>query len=170
MKHVHALIPLFIFSFLAIFEGCGGCPYSFNGSSVPPHLKTIALPYADDKTGSGEAGLREIFTQTLVQKFNNDNSFRITDRSKADAVLDVTLVSLNEAPMVVTAGETVSGRRITLVVSVVYRDMVKKKTILEKQFNNYGDFSSGITERTNAIKTAIDKITDDILLDVVSGW
>jgi hypothetical protein len=49
---------------------------------------------------------------------------------------------------------------------------VKKKIIFEKQFNNYADYpaSSGRTGRDGAVTAAIGKITDDILLDAVSGW
>lgn len=31
-----------------------GCAYSFTGSSVPNHLKTIAIPFAIDRSGSGK--------------------------------------------------------------------------------------------------------------------
>ena len=54
---------------------------------------------------------------------------------------------------------------------VTYRDLVQKKNVFEKTFSNYGDYNPiNISERANAITTAVDKITDDILLDTVSGW
>ena len=61
---------------------------------------------------------------------------------------------------------------ITISVLVTYRDLVEKKNIFEKTFTNYGDYDpqGSITDRTNAVTTAVDKISDDILLDTVSGW
>ncbi len=172
MKIHLTISTLFLLSFLSIFEGCGGCPYSFSGSSVPPHLKTIAVPYADDKSGSGEAGLRETFTQKLTQKFIDDNSLRISERNTADAILETTITSFGTAPSVITSGSTVSSRRVTITVSAVFRDMVKKKVIYEKQFSNYGDYdtSLGNDAKDAAIKKAIDNITEDILIDTISGW
>ena len=172
MKRTHTISTLFLLSILSIFEGCGGCPYSFSGSSVPPHLKTIAVPYSDDKSGSGEAGLRETFTQKLTQKFIDDNSLRVTERNTADAILETTITSVNDAPSVITSGTTVSTRRITITVNAVFRDMVKKKVVFEKQFSNFGEYSGslGRDARDAAIKKALDNITEDILLDTISGW
>ncbi len=148
------------------------CIYSFTGAAVPPHLKTIAVPVADDKSGAGEPGLRELLTNQLTQKLIDDNTFNVTERTNADAVLECTITSLSDAPAVVTAGESVTSRRITISVKVIYRDMVQKKTIYDKSFSNYGDYSPGgsIEDRKKAIETAIDLITEDIVLDTVSGW
>ena len=54
----------------------------------------------------------------------------------------------------------------------VYRDLIQRKAIYDKSFSNYGDYPSGgtIEERKDAIETAIDLISEDILLDTVSGW
>jgi len=152
---------------LVNFVGC--CSYSFTGASVPEHLKTISIPIADDRSGSGEPGLRESFTNTLVQKFIDDNTFQVAEKLKSDAVLECAITSLKDAPAIVTAGENVSSRRITISIQVIYRDLVKRTVIYEKTFSNYGDYIL-ITDRTQAIQTAIDKITEDILLDTVSGW
>jgi len=146
------------------------CIYSFTGAAVPSHLKTIAVPVADDKSGAGEPGLRELLTNQLTQKLIDDNTFNVTERTNADAVLECTITSLSDAPAVVTAGESVTSRRVTISVRVVYRDMVQKKTIYDKSFSNYGDYSPGTQDRQDAIDTAIDLITDDIVLDTVSGW
>jgi hypothetical protein len=158
--------------YISILNFTGCCIYSFTGSSVPEHLKTIAIPISDDRSGSGEAGLRELFSDRLTQKFIDDNSLQVTDRTKADAVIESTILSLPDAPVVVRAGEQVETRRITLSVHAVYRDLIKRKTIYDKTFSEYGDYSStgDINARRTAIEEAVEKITDDILLDTVSGW
>ncbi|NWF50447.1 MAG: LptE family protein [Ignavibacteriaceae bacterium] len=157
---------LFVMGLVTNFVAC--CAYSFTGASVPEHLRTIAIPIADDRSGVGEPGLRELLTNELIRKFIDDNTLQVTEKTKADAVLECTITSLSDAPSVVTAGENVTSRRVTVSVRVVYRDLVKRKTIFEKVFTNYGDYTSG--SRRPAIEDAVNKITEDILLDTVSGW
>ncbi len=163
---------LLIVNIFIIFQGCSGCPYSFSGASVPPHLKTVAIPFTEDRSGSSEGGLRELFNTQLTQKFISDNNLAISDRTNSDAVLETSIISFSDLPGAVTGGETLASRRISISVQVVYRDLVKKRVIYEKQFSNYGDYAAGggIAERTKGIETAVDKITDDILLETVSGW
>ena len=164
------ILHLFIIYLVINFTGC--CAYSFTGASVPKHLKTIAIPNAEDRSNSSVPGLSEMFTNKLTQKFINDNTLQVTNKSNADAILECTITSLSDVPSVIAAGENVTSRRITITVRVVYKDLVKRKTIYDKSFSNYGDYPSGgsINDRNNAIETAIDRITDDILLDTVSGW
>jgi Lipopolysaccharide-assembly len=165
------IIPwLFIAVIVVNFNGC--CIYSFTGASVPEHLKTIAIPIADDRSGGAEPGLREKITQLLTQKFIDDNTLQVSDKSTANAILECTIVSLTDAPAIVSAGEQIATRRITISVQVVNKDLVKRKTLFEKTFSNYGDYPSGgsIDSRRTAIEEAIEKITQDILLDTVSGW
>ena len=47
-------IRIVLFLVLAILQGC----YSFTGSSLPAHLKTIAIPVFDDRSGAGIAQFR----------------------------------------------------------------------------------------------------------------
>lgn len=168
---VIALLNLLFVGFIAInFTSC--CAYSFTGASVPEHLKTIAIPIADDRSGTGVSGVREKLTQTLIQKFIDDNTLLVSERTSANALLECTIVSLLDNPAIVTAGENISTWRATLKVNVIYRDLVKRKTVFEKTFTNYSDYDSNnpVTGRTTAIEETIDKISEDILLDTVSGW
>jgi hypothetical protein len=149
------------------------CSYSFTGSSIPPHLKTISIPVFSDKSGSGEFDLNRKLTNQLIQKFIDDNTLLVSDRLNSDSFLDGTIIALSDAPNVVSGGENVTSRRITVTVRVIYKDLVKKRQIFEKNFSNYGDYIVGgdITSvRKLAIDSAIDKITEDILLGVVSNW
>ncbi len=167
VKHI---FPLVIFLLLLNFEACN---YSFTGASVPSHIKSIAVPFFQDRSGSGESELSVLFTKQTIQKFVDDNTLQVTDRVNADAVLEGTVISLSDAPAVVSGGENVTSRRITITVKVTYRDLVRKRTIFEKNFSDYGDYPVGgdiTTVRLQAIETAVDKITEDILLGVVSNW
>ncbi|HRN27075.1 MAG TPA: LPS assembly lipoprotein LptE [Ignavibacteriaceae bacterium] len=166
-----AILNLLFVALTAInFTAC--CAYSFTGASVPEHLKTIAIPIADDRSGSGEPGLRENLTQKLIQKFIDDNTLQVSERTSANALLECSIVSLSDAPAIVSAGESITSRRVTIGVRVIYRDLVKRTTVFEKTFSNYSDYlsSNPIEGRKTAIEEAIDRISDDILLDTVSGW
>jgi hypothetical protein len=159
--------------FVLVFSTCLlGCSYSFTGSSVPPHLKTIAVPLFDDQSGFGEAGLRELFTNKLISRFTQDNSLQIADKKDADSILEGTIVAVRDEPSVVGSGETVSKRRLTIVVNAAYQDMKLRKKVWEKQLSNWGDYEigAGPAERQSAIAVAIEKLTEDILLETVSGW
>jgi hypothetical protein len=173
-KNKKILFVVLYFLFVAItainFTSC--CAYSFTGASVPEHLKTIAIPIADDRSGSGEANLRENLTQKLIQKFIDDNTLQVSERTSANALLECSIVSLSDAPAIVSAGESITSRRVTIGIRVIYRDLVKRITVFEKTFSNYSDYLSAnpIEGRKTAIEEAIDRISEDILLDTVSGW
>ena len=163
---------MFLFIIYGVINFVGCCAYSFSGASVPAHLKSITIPPTLDRSGSGEPGLGELFTGKLTQKFVDDNTLQVSNKSNADAILTCIISSLNDAPSVIAAGESVTKRRITINVQVTYKDMVIRKTVYEKGFSGYADYSSSgsIAERRTAIEAAIDNITDNILLDTVSGW
>lgn len=153
---------------LLSLQGC----YSFTGASVPPHLKTIAVPLFDDQTGMGTPDLREKLTRKLIERFNRDNNLQVADRSRADCIIEGVIVSMTDAPSVVAGGENVTKRRVTLNLKATFRDMKLKKQIWEKQLSNFGDYDSGadIAQRQAAIDVALDKLTEDIVLETVSGW
>lgn len=148
------------------FDGC----YSFTGSSVPSHLKTVAIPLFEDVSGFGEAGLREKFTQELIQLFVNDNSLEIGDRLSSDSILEGTITAIVDAPSVIAPGEQVTTRRVTMTVHASYTDMKFKKKIWEKDFTNWGEYDQGTQTRSVALDEAVRKVTEDMLLETVSGW
>ena len=93
-------------------------------------------------------------------------------RTQADAQLECTIVSFTDAPSILGAGENVEQRRVTITVQVIYKDLVKKVNVFDNNFTNYGDYKPGTVanERVVASEVAVEKISEDILLAVVSGW
>jgi hypothetical protein len=153
---------------LALWGGC----YSFTGASVPSHLKTISIPLVDDQSGFGEPGLRERFTTELTNLFISDNSLQIADKTTSDSMLEGAITSVTDAPSIVGQGEQVSKRRVTITVQFAFQDMKLKKKVWDKSFSNWGDYDSGsgVSQRDVALQEAIRKISEDILLETVSGW
>ena len=157
------IVPLFV---AIALTGC----YSFSGSSVPAHLKTVAIPLFEDQSGFGEPGLKENFTNTLIGRFVNDNSLQIADRNSADSIIEGSITSVLDAPSVIEPGEQVSTRRITVTVHVTFTDLKLRKKMWEKDFSNWGDYASSTGTRTTALNDAVGKVTEDILNETVSGW
>jgi hypothetical protein len=157
---------------IVTLSGCAGCPYSFTGASVPPHLKTIAIPIVDDQSGYGDPTLRDTFSQQLLNRFVNDNTLQPADRNSADSILEGVITSVKDAPAVVEGGDQVSKRRITVTAHVTFRDLKLRKKVWEKDFTQWGDYSSGggLTQRNDGIAEAVRKITEDILNETVAGW
>ncbi|MCU0424837.1 MAG: LPS assembly lipoprotein LptE [Candidatus Kapabacteria bacterium] len=152
------------------FSALTGC-YSFTGGSIPPHLKTLSIPIAEDNSVGGSAQMRENLTQLIVQAFRRENAFTLV-QDRADAVLEVTITGLTENLATVATGELERDKQIMVNVSVVYQDRVKQKQIWVKQFAPPQTFSvaSGLQGRDAAIERALRQIANDILLAVVSGW
>jgi len=165
-----SLYLLSVYFLICCFSGCS---YSFTGASIPEHLTSIAIPILKDNSGGAEPELREKLTNLLTKKFVEDNQLRVVPKVNADALLEGAIVALTDGPAVVSGGEQVTSRRITVTVRVLYRDLVKKTNVFEKNFSDYGDYSTegDITAvREKAIDEAIEKITEDILINVVSNW
>ena len=149
-------------SFIAVaLSGCAGCPYSFTGASVPPHLKTIAIPIVEDQSGYGDPTLRNQFSQELLQRFVNDATLEPADRNRADSMLEGVITGVRDAPAVVEGGDQVSQRRITVTVHVTFRDLKLRKKVWEKDFTQWGDYPSGggLTQRNAGITEAVRKLT-----------
>jgi hypothetical protein len=169
-----SLVHRVLFSFLIAISlsGCAGCPYSFTGASVPPHLKTIAIPIVEDQSGFGDATLRDQFSRQLLQRFVNDATLQPSDRSNADSILEGVITGVRDVPVVVEGGDQVSKRRVSVTAHMTFRDLKLRKKVWEKDFTQWGDYLSGggLTQRNDGISEALRKITEDILNETVAGW
>jgi hypothetical protein len=158
-----------IFSF--IFNSCG--IYSFKGNNPPEGIKTIAVPLFVDNSGFAESGLKEQFTELLKNKIISDNTLRLADKTTADGVLTCTITSVKDDALVISGNENVTKRKITINVNVVFENLKKQKKIWDRNYENWGEYNSStssFSERQNGITLARDKITDDILNDIISNW
>ena len=161
-----SVLLLFGICALVLYSGC----YSFTGASVPAHLKTVAIPLFEDVSGFGEPGLREKFTQKLIELFRSDNNLEIGERLTSDSIVEGTIVGVTDAPSVISGNDIVTTRRVTVNVRASFTDMKLRKKVWEKDFSNWGEYVQGQQTRDVALADAVNKVAEDILLETVSGW
>jgi len=150
-----------------------GCTYSFKGASPPDGIRTIFIPTFEDISGFGSANLRDDFTRLLKNKFITDATLEYAEKVNADGILFCTIKSVSDEPLVVSGGDQVSKRKITIDVLVDFQNLKSKKSVWKKNFSNWGEYESsggGFTKRDQGIQVAMNKIADDIVIEVTSNW
>jgi len=158
--------------FLVVFATLQGC-YSFTGSSLPVHLKTIAIPVFEDRSGAGIAQFRGELTSGLANKIEAQSALRLTpSMTRADALLEGTITSFSDAPSQLSSiTERAQTNRVTLVVQAGMVDRVKKTSLFEQSFVGFSDYRAGnAIAQQEALRSCVGQIIDQIFDRVVSGW
>ncbi|TAE32089.1 MAG: hypothetical protein EAZ92_02060 [Candidatus Kapaibacterium sp.] len=156
-----------LIALLLVAHGC----YSFTGSSVPAHLKTLQIPLVEDNSPITQGQFRDLLTQQLIQNFRRENAFKLVE-DQADAVLLATIANIGEETANVQAGELERDKKVVVTVNVVCEDRVKLKNFIQKSFSatiTY-EVSGGVQARNTALQRAFQQVANDIVLGVVSGW
>jgi hypothetical protein len=160
--------------FIVLIAGTvGGC-YSFKGGSTPAHLHTVIIPPVEDVSGFFKATVREDMSRELIRRFRDDNSLRVIDDPNADSRLEVTITSIKtDERRNIGSNEFETVRGVVIVARATFVDNVKKREIYhDRTFQ--GDAQYDISRRdegeNEAISTALDLLTEKILLETVANW
>ncbi len=150
------------------FAACG--PYSFSGSSVPSHIKTIAVPLFEDQTT--EFGIKEQLTDAVIEEITRDNSMKIANESVANAIVYGKIISITDQAYTYDENEQVQSHRVTITVAVEVRDIQKGAPLWQEQWRQWGEYviDPSTDARQEGIKAAVKKIAEDVLNKTVSGW
>jgi hypothetical protein len=154
---------------LSILAACllAGC-YSFSGTTLPPHLKTVRIDPVINKTL--ESSLADQITQGLEEGFRSRSNLRKVNDG-GDAELITVLTDYSHRPQS-TSGATVTSYRVDMLVSVRFVDRVKGDTLYkDDRVPGFGQYSveKGETEETGK-RMAVDNLVKVVLDNSVSGW
>ena len=166
MKIKSAFYVLVLFGILFV-SSCGY--YSLKGS-LPPHLKTIAIPLFDNQTA--EFGITETLTDAVIDEFVRDGSLKIAERSNADVVLVGTIAGISDRAGAYDQQEVVQDVKVYITVRVECTDQVKRQTMWDERITQFGSYdpAEGPDGRATAYDEAFDKLSQDILNKTVSNW
>ena len=174
-----------------LFILCSCSFYSMSGS-IPPHIKTIAIPLIENETS--EFGIAEDITDGLLKSFNEEGFLKITDESNAHSVLKGTVKKVHVGPYTYSKAESVSEYRFKIDIRFKWYDVKNEKNLIDGNYSGFGAYgisgdisSDGIDNdndgkiddadddefgepRAFATKVAVRKIAQDILNDILTTW
>jgi hypothetical protein len=148
---------------ILVISECG--IYSFSGSTLPPHIKTVAVPLFEDKTT--EFGIDQKFTDGLIDAIIQDNTLKIADPRSADALVRGEILRVEDRAGQYNAQETASDYRVSITAKVAFEDVKKRQILWEETWTQWGSYTD---DREAGIDEAIKKISTEILNRTVSGW
>jgi hypothetical protein len=164
----------FKYLLVVLFLSFAGC-YSFSQGSLPSHVTTVSVPLFGDQARSGIGQLRERLTTELTDKIQTQSSLVIEQsRRDASSVIEAIIKDYKDEPsQISSASERATQNRITITVSVTYRDLVKKQTLFTQTFTSFSDYPIGdFSAQQESITETIDQVSEDILNRMLagSGW
>lgn len=157
-------IPLLL---LCLAAACG--VYSFKGS-LPPHLKTVAVPLFENRTA--EFRVAEDLTDAVITAFTRDNSLKIAERSAADVLVEGIIVQIDERAGAFDQSESVQDMKIYLSVQLKCTDQVRREEMWSERLTHFGTFdpAAGPESRNEALAEAMEKVSQDLLNKTVANW
>lgn len=166
----HGVYLSLFLSLMLCLQGC----YSFTGATLPPHIKTVAVPPFDEQSGAGVAQLGAEFTEKLIDAIEAQSSLNIeSDIGRADALVEGAIVSFSDEPSQIgSETERAITNRITIVVRATFTDRIQNKAFFTRtSFNGFDDYNIGdFAAKEQAIETAVDQIVDDLFNRMISNW
>ena len=172
---------------LLLLSACG--IYSFKGN-LPPHIKSISVAPIENQTA--EFAVTDLANQLLSEFFLAENVLRVTSEENAHSSLRVVVTKVTDQPFTYTVGERVEEWRLDIRAQVVWYDLIRNAPFFEKTLTAFGIYrpggdigsdeidndNDGVVDeedefgdpREFAIRTAILKISQDILSEVTSTW
>lgn len=162
---------------VAILALTAGCGYHLRGtgSSLPPTVKTMAIPVFKNLTTRYQLDLK--LTRAVINEMVARSKVSLeADPARADAVLEGEVVSFTATPVAFT-GQTQADRyTITVTARVALRDQATRKTLFsnpsfvymeEYQVPPGRDFESVQTE---AIDRVSEKFARSLVVAILEGF
>jgi hypothetical protein len=156
-----------LLSFLTIIGGCSY--YSFSGSTLPSHIKTVAVPLFENRTT--EYGITDRLTEEIINMLVRDNTLKVVPEGKADSLLRGSIVGYEKEAYTFDENENVREYIVRIYVDASFEDLRKKKQLWqEERLEGWGTYlAQGETEE-NAQEGAIAKLSEDLVNKLIAGW
>ena len=146
--------------------------YSFSGSGLPGHLRTVAVPIFENRTA--EIGIREALTDAVTEALITDGRLRVVAPESADSIIEGAVVDYKEQAYTYDRSENVQEYIVRIYLDISYRD-VKNRTVIweEKRMEGWGTYDVSVSppeEIDAGRERAIAKLAEDIVNKTLSGW
>jgi hypothetical protein len=112
---------------LVVPLGLASCGYSFSGSALPAHVKTIGIPVFQNDTL--EYGVEKELTDRVTEAFIQDNHLKVVGEHEADAVLVGRIIGYENKVFSYTGSQTAEEYIVKIRIAVSLKDQVANKEL-----------------------------------------
>jgi hypothetical protein len=149
-----------------------GC-YSFSGSNLPGHIKTIAVPTIENETL--EPGIEQEVTTGLTNRFLDDGRLKIGRANSADARLDARLTRYENKVNNYSAAQEPLDYIVVMSLDVQMRDQVKNRELwAQENLTATAIYVPGgggaLTSENQARAQAISDLASDVVNRTLEQW
>ena len=157
---------------LLALTSCSVVRYSFSGTSIQADVKTITIPYVENKAIRVNPALSNDLTEALQDKYRKLTSLEQVDVD-GDLELVCEVTGYDVKATAITADEQAAQNRLTVTVKVEFTNKKYPEDDVSKSFSAYEDFDS--TQSLDAVEgalceTIIEKLVEDIFNATVAQW
>ncbi len=147
-----------------------GCGYHLSGTggSLRKYMRTISVPVFENE--SNEPLIQRQFTDAVRQAFLTDGRLRLTGPKNADLLLTGIIDVYSVRSVAFSKDDVVTESIITLGVTVLVKDQVKKKAYMENKLKANRDFRSDslVINSEAARQAALEEAYRDLARQIVS--
>jgi len=149
--------------------GCG--VYSFSGSSLPSHLKTVTLPLVGNQ--SMDPDVADELTRELNRQILADNLLRIVS-DEGDATISGTVISYTHEPFTFDASAArqvdVQEYIVKVRAEIEFYDNVKDAALFKETLEGQGKYDFTKEVESDGRKRAVLDLVQRILQNSLQGW
>jgi hypothetical protein len=159
---------LFLFC-SCVLTGCG--VYTFSGSTLPSHLKTVDIPLFINQ--SLQPGVAEDITAELNKQVQESNLLKPVSQG-SDATFNGKVLSYKNHPYTYGTQSlrevNVSSYSVTISVEVEFYDNKKDKVLYKGVITEEGIYDFNTETEETGKRKAVEKIIDQIMQNSVQSW
>lgn len=155
--------------FLLLLSSCG--IYSFTGAAIEG--KTINIHFIENNARTVVPSLSPTFTEKLRQRILSQSSLSQINNDKTDYDLTGTITAYDVSVASVSGNETSSKNRLTITVSIDFKNRLNEKGNFVQSFSRFADFSSSQNIQNVELKLISDisdQLADDIFNRAFVNW
>lgn len=151
--------------------GLCGCIYTFSGSTLPSHLKTVEITLFSNQ--SLEPNVADEITQALNNEVLSGNLLKSVQKD-GDAVITGTVTSYANTPYTFGATDTrqvsVQQYVVRIIAQVEFTDKKKDETIYKGSVTGEGIYDLQKQKEIDGRQAAIKALVQRIMENSVQGW
>lgn len=150
------MFRLIIISLFCILlnNSCG--VYSLTGASIPVDVKTVAVPYFQNRATVVQPMLSRELTEKLKDKIQSQTDLKLVNES-GDVIFEGEISSYNVSPTAITGENIAAKNRLTITVKVKFTNTKDGKLDFNTSFSRFADYDSN---------SSLDAVENDLITEI----